>query len=209
MTKQIVIRITGDSGDGVQLVGEQLTITAALAGRDVRTLPDFPAEIRAPAGTLAGVSGFQLAMSEKAIFTAGETVDVLVALNPAALLNAIQYLKQGGLLILNEDSMQAKDWEKAGASASKLDELSEHFQVIKFPLITQTVKTIKHLKLTHAQGKKTKNFYVLGLILWLFDFPLDYCLSAIDQKFRDKPTTAEANVLALQLLNQIRGPRCK
>ena len=103
-TDAIVIRLTGDSGDGIQLVGEQLTITAALTGRDVRTLPDFPAEIRAPAGTVAGVSGFQLAMAEQTIFTAGETLDVLVALNPAALKNSLEYLNPGGLLIINEDS---------------------------------------------------------------------------------------------------------
>src|SRR3990167_11520817 len=112
----LVIRLTGDSGDGVQLVGEQLTISAALAGKNVRTLPDFPAEIRAPAGTVAGVSGFQLAIAQEAIFTAGEALDVLVALNPAALKNALQYLNQGGLLIINADSMQAKDWEKAGCN---------------------------------------------------------------------------------------------
>jgi 2-oxoglutarate ferredoxin oxidoreductase subunit alpha len=103
MYETIVVRITGDSGDGVQLVGEQLTITAALSGRDVRTLPDFPAEIRAPAGTLAGVSGFQLAMSDHAIFTAGERLDVLVALNPAALKHSIDQLALGGLLLLNEE----------------------------------------------------------------------------------------------------------
>lgn len=125
-TDAIVIRITGDSGDGVQLVGEQLTISAALTGRDVRTLPDFPAEIRAPAGTVAGVSGFQLAMAEHAIFTAGESLDVLVALNPAALKNSLQHLNQGGLLIINEDSYQEKDWQKARMDKSFLDNYVEH-----------------------------------------------------------------------------------
>ena len=125
-TDEIVIRFTGDSGDGVQIVGEQLTITAALTGRDVRTMPDFPAEIRAPAGTVAGVSGFQLAMSEHAIFTAGESLDVLVALNPAALKNSLEYLNQGGLLIVNEDSLQAKDWEKAGCTPTLLADAAEH-----------------------------------------------------------------------------------
>ena len=108
MSESIVIRITGDSGDGVQLVGEQLTLTAALAGREVRTLPDFPAEIRAPAGTLGGVSGFQLAMADHAIFTAGETLHILVALNPAALKNALSYLAPGGLLLLNEEGFTEK-----------------------------------------------------------------------------------------------------
>jgi 2-oxoglutarate ferredoxin oxidoreductase subunit alpha len=197
MTDAIVIRFTGDSGDGVQLVGEQLTITAALTGRDVRTLPDFPAEIRAPAGTVAGVSGFQLAMSEEAIFTAGEALDVLVALNPAALKNSLQYLNQGGLLIVNEDSMQAKDWEKAGCSPDMLNDATEHYHVVSLPLITNTVLALETLGITHAQAKKAKNFYVLGLVLWLFDLPTDSCLAFIAKKFKNNPAIAQANELTL------------
>ena len=159
ITDPIVIRITGDSGDGVQLVGEQLTITAALTGRDVRTLPDFPAEIRAPAGTVAGVSGFQLAMSAHAIFTAGESLDVLVALNPAALKNSLPYLRQDGLLILNADSMTAKDWEKSGCDPTMLTDASSQYQIISLPLITYTQKALEDLSVTHAQAKKSKNFY--------------------------------------------------
>lgn len=193
MNDTIVIRITGDSGDGVQLVGEQLTITAALTGRDVRTLPDFPAEIRAPAGTVAGVSGFQLAMANKAIFTAGESLDVLVALNPAALKNSLQYLNQGGLLIVNEDNMQPKDWEKAGYSADELTKVAEHYQIISLPLITNTLDALQTLELSHAQAKKGKNFYVLGLVLWLFDLPTDHCLTFIANKFKHSPLMAKAN----------------
>lgn len=194
----VVIRITGDSGDGVQLVGEQLTITAALTGRDVRTLPDFPAEIRAPAGTVAGVSGFQLAMAEHAIFTAGETLDVLVALNPAALKNALQYLRPGGLLIINEDSMQARDWEKAGCSPNILTDAAEHYDVLSLPLITQTLAALSELDMNHAQAKKSKNFYVLGLVLWLFDLSLDSSLAFIAKKFKARPMIAKANELTLQ-----------
>ncbi len=197
MTDAIVIRLTGDSGDGVQLLGEQLTITAALTGRDVRTLPDFPAEIRAPAGTVAGVSGFQLAMAEEAIFTAGETLDVLVALNPAALKNSLQYLKQGGLLVINEDSMQAKDWEKAGCGHEILTEAAEHYQVLSLTLITNTLLAVDALDITHAQAKKAKNFYVLGLVLWLFDLPTEPCLAFIAKKFKNKPSIAKANELTL------------
>lgn len=174
-TDVIVIRITGDSGDGVQLVGEQLTLSAALTGRDVRTLPDFPAEIRAPAGTISGVSGFQLAMAEHAIFTAGESLDVLVALNPAALKNSLQYLNQGGLLIINEDSYQVKDWQKAGIDKSFLDNCSGNYQIISFPLITQTLQAVNSLELTKPQATKAKNFYILGLVLWLFDLPTAVC----------------------------------
>lgn len=193
MTDAIVIRLTGDSGDGVQLVGEQLTITAALTGRDVRTLPDFPAEIRAPAGTVAGVSGFQLAMAEEAIFTAGETLDVLVALNPAALKNSLQYLNQGGLLIINEDSMQAKDWEKAGCNPDLLVDAAEHYHLVSLPLITNTLLAVEALGMNHAQAKKAKNFYVLGMVLWLFDLPTDNCVAFIAKKFKSKPLIATAN----------------
>lgn len=197
MTDVIVIRITGDSGDGVQLVGEQLTITAALTGRDVRTLPDFPAEIRAPAGTVAGVSGFQLAMAEQALFTAGESLDVLVALNPAALKNSLQHLNQGGLLVINEDSFQAKDWQKAGLDRSFLDNSAEQYQVLSFPLITQTMLAVASLDLTKPQASKTKNFYILGLVLWLFDLPTATCQAFIAKKFKANPLVAQANELTL------------
>ncbi len=194
---EIVIRFTGDSGDGVQLVGEQLTITAALTGRDVRTLPDFPAEIRAPAGTVAGVSGFQLAMSEQAIFTAGESLDVLVTMNPAALKNSLEYLNQGGLLIVNEDSMQPKDWEKAGCDPTILDNAQDHHQIVSVPLVTNTLRALEELDLTHAQAKKSKNFYVLGLVLWLFDLPTENCMTFIEKKFKRKSVLIEANRRAL------------
>ncbi len=197
MTDAVVIRITGDSGDGVQLVGEQLTITAALTGRDVRTLPDFPAEIRAPAGTVGGVSGFQLAMAEHAIFTAGEELDVLVALNPAALKNSLQYLKQGGLLIINEDSMQTRDWEKGMCSPDILTNAADLYHIVSFPLITQTLKAVEGLDLNHAQSRRSKNFYVLGLVLWLFDLPTDGPLAFITKKFKDYPMMAKANELTL------------
>jgi len=196
-TEEIVIRFTGDSGDGVQLVGEQLTITAALTGRDVRTLPDFPAEIRAPAGTVAGVSGFQLAMSEKALFTAGERLDILVAMNPAALKNSLEFLDEGGLLLINEDNMQAKDWEKAGCTPQLLEDGAQHHQVLAIPLVTNTLRALEGIDTTHAQAKKSKNFYVLGIVLWLFDLSTDYCLEFIDKKFKSKPLMAEANRLAL------------
>lgn len=193
----IVIRLTGDSGDGVQLLGEQLTITAALTGRDVRTLPDFPAEIRAPTGTVAGVSGFQLAMSEAPIFTAGESLNVLVALNPAALKNSLQYLQPGGLLIINEDSFQDKDWQKAGLSPDFLTSVVEHYQRISLPLISLTLGAVESIDINHAQAKKAKNFYILGLVLWLFDLPLDNCLSFIQKKFKTNAAMAKANELTL------------
>lgn len=196
-TEAIVIRIAGDSGDGVQLVGEQLTISAAITGRDVRTLPDFPAEIRAPAGTVAGVSGFQLAMSDESIFTAGETLDVLVALNPAALKHSIEYLKPGGLLIINEESYQAKDWHKAGLNPEYLDECKEQHQLLSFPLVTQTLQAVAEFDLTKPQATKTKNFYILGLVLWLFDLTTSTCEEFIARKFKKNPVIGKANYAAL------------
>jgi 2-oxoglutarate ferredoxin oxidoreductase subunit alpha len=193
----IVIRFTGDSGDGVQLVGEQLTITAALAGRDVRTLPDFPAEIRAPLGTVAGVSGFQLAMADHVLFTAGEALDVLVALNPAALKQALPYLSHGGLLILNDDSMSAKDWEKAGCTPELLTEVAEFYHILRIPLIKNTVAALSGLALTQPQAKKAKNFYVLGVVMWLFDLPLDHTLAFIEKKFQRAPLVLDGNKRAL------------
>lgn len=193
----IVIRLTGDSGDGVQLLGEQLTITAALSGRDVRTLPDYPAEIRAPAGTIAGVSGFQIAMAPHAIFTAGESLDVLVALNPAALKHSLEYLKPGGLLIINEDSFTEKDWQRAGVSSNLLVEAAEQAQIIALPLITQTLEAVKEAEISHAQAKKSKNFYVLGIVFWLFDLTTDNCVEYIQKKFKTSPLLARANSLAL------------
>lgn len=193
----IVIRLTGDSGDGVQLLGEQLTITAALSGRDVRTLPDYPAEIRAPAGTIAGVSGFQLAMAPHAIFTAGETLDVLVALNPAALKHSLEYLKPSGLLIINEDSFTEKDWLRAGLSSTLLTEAAEQAQIIALPLITQTLEAVKETDISHAQAKKSKNFYVLGIVFWLFDLSTDHCVEYIQKKFKNSPLLVQANVSAL------------
>lgn len=193
----IVIRIAGDSGDGVQLVGEQLTITAALQGREVQTLPDFPAEIRAPAGTVAGVSGFQLAMSDRAIFTAGETVDVLVALNPAALKQSLPYLRQDGILLLNADSLQDKDWEKAYYDSNILSDIQSLYQVLSIPIIQLTLQAIEGLGVSQSEGKKAKNCYVLGLILWLFELPTTDCLRFFQDKFKDNPLLQQANTRAL------------
>lgn len=195
--ESIVIRIAGDSGDGVQLVGEQLTISAALQGRDVRTLPDFPAEIRAPAGTVGGVSGFQLAMADEVIFTAGEALDVLVALNPAALKQSIQYLQQDGILLLNADSLQDKDWEKAHSDSNLLADWQSLYQVFLIPIIQLTLKAIEGLGLSASEGKKAKNCYVLGLVLWLFDLPTKDCETFLEKKFKNKPLLQQANIRAL------------
>lgn len=194
----IVIRIAGDSGDGVQLVGEQLTITAALQGKAVQTLPDFPAEIRAPAGTVAGVSGFQLAMADCAIFTAGETLDVLVALNPAALKQSLSYLRQDGILLLNADSLQDKDWEKAHSDSQLLDDAQSRYQVLMVPIIQYTLQAIAGLDISQSEGKKAKNCYILGLVLWLFDLETKECIHFLEKKFQQNSNLQQANIRALQ-----------
>lgn len=193
----IVIRITGDSGDGIQLVGEQLTISVALSGKDVRTLPDFPAEIRAPQGTVSGVSSFQLAIAESAIFTAGDAIDVLVALNPAAIKNSIDYLKLGGLLIVNEDSLTDKDWDRAALTSDFLDDCKKKYQVIVLPIIKNTLAAVENVEISHADSKKTKNFYILGVITWLFDLNIENCRHFINKKFLHKPLFCSANNKAL------------
>lgn len=193
----IVIRIAGDSGDGVQLIGERLTITAALHGREVQSMPDFPAEIRAPAGTVAGVSGFQLAMADQAIFTAGETLDVLVALNPAALKQSLQYLNQDGILILNADSLQEKDWQKAGYDPLLFAEQQSLYQVLSIPIIQLTLQATQGLDLSPSDAKKAKNCYVLGLVLWLFELPTLDCLNFFKKKFKEQDLLQQANERAL------------
>lgn len=195
--KTIVIRISGDSGDGVQLVGEQLTVTAALSGSDVRTQPDFPAEIRAPIGTIGGVSGFQLAISEQKLFTAGESLNVLVALNPAALNKSLSFLEQGGLLIINEDNINAKDFDKAKLDKNILDDLKEHYQLLIIPVISNTLKAVEEFKISNTQAKKSKNFYILGIVLWLFDLNPDNCIKFIQNKFKNNHDVLKANEKAL------------
>nr|WP_241480338.1 2-oxoacid:acceptor oxidoreductase subunit alpha [Legionella norrlandica] len=136
-------------------------------------------------------------MAERAIFTAGESLDVLVALNPAALKNSLQYLNQGGLLIINEDSFQEKDWQKAGVEKNFLDGCKEHYHIVSFPLITQTLEAVASVELTKPQAMKAKNFYILGLVLWLFDLPTETCQSFIAKKFKANPSIAKANELTL------------
>lgn len=199
LTKQIIIRVTGDSGDGIQLLGEQLTISAAISGKEVRTLPDFPAEIRAPLGSVAGVSAFQLAIADEHIFTAGEEIDVLVAMNPAALKKSIQYLRHNSLLLINADSFQqSKDLQKVGLNDDYLQEINNQYQVLSVPIIQNTLNALKDSSLSHSEAKKTKNFYVLGIILWLFDLDPQDCLAFIDKKFANKPEFAFANSQSLK-----------
>lgn len=188
------VRLAGDSGDGMQLSGAQLTSTSALAGNDVATFPDFPAEIRAPRGTRAGVSGFQIQFASEEIFTPGDGLDTLVVMNPAALVTNIQDLKAGGLLIVNSDSFAEKDLKLAKLKTNPLDgPLVSKYRLIKVPMNDLTKKAVEELGLSTKIADRCKNFFAMGLVFWLYGRSLDPTLRFIDDKFKKTPDIQEAN----------------
>ena len=194
-----VIRFSGDSGDGMQLTGAQFTNTAALVGNDLVTFPDFPAEIRAPAGTTYGVSGFQLNFSSRNIYTPGDRPDVLIAMNPAALKVNIEDLKLGGILIVNQDAFTAGNLAKAGYDNDPLEsgEL-EHYRLFCIDITTQVEATLKGSGLSFKEIQRAKNFWTLGLLYYLYGRPLEPTLAFIERKFTQHPTIAEGNRAALK-----------
>ena len=196
----VAIRFCGDSGDGMQLAGTQFTDTSAIVGNDISTLPDFPAEIRAPAGTLPGVSGFQIHFSSTDIFTPGDALDALVAMNPAALKTNVKSLKAGGLLIVNEDAFGPTDLRKAGYEKNPLDDNSlSHWRVIKVPINKLTAGAAKETGLGAKEIDRCKNMFALGMVYWLYGRPLEPTLKFFEQKFGKKaPAVALANSLALK-----------
>jgi 2-oxoglutarate ferredoxin oxidoreductase subunit alpha len=195
----VTVRFAGDSGDGMQLAGTQFTDTSALVGNDISTLPDFPAEIRAPAGTLAGVSGFQVHFSSDDIFTPGDSLNALVAMNPAALKTNLKSLKGEGILIVNEDAFTQKDLNKAGYSTNPLEDGTlQHYRLIKVPINKLTATAAKDTGLGAKDIDRCKNMFALGLVYWLYDRPLGPTIEHIKQKFGKKPQISEANQLALK-----------
>jgi 2-oxoglutarate ferredoxin oxidoreductase subunit alpha len=196
---QVAVRFAGDSGDGMQLVGGQFTATSAVFGNDIATFPDYPAEIRAPMGTLAGVSGFQINFSSRDIYTPGDRVDVLVAMNPAALKVCLRDLIDGGIILVNTDEFTESNLEKAQYKENPLetDEL-KRYTVYKVPITQQTLEAVKETGLGPKDAARCKNFYALGVLYWLFDRPLETTLSWINGKFAKIPAVARANTLALQ-----------
>ena len=195
----VVVRFCGDSGDGMQLAGTQFTNVSAIAGNDISTLPDYPAEIRAPAGTLAGVSGFQICFSSQDIHTPGDAVDTLVAMNPAALKTNLQDLIRKGILIVNVDSFRKSDLEKAGYEQNPLEDGSlNEYQVVKVPLTTLNRNLMDGLGLSVREADRSKNFFALGLVYWLYNRPMEPTLNWIRQKFGKRPKVAEANTRALK-----------
>jgi len=195
----VVIRFAGDSGDGMQLTGMQFTTESALAGNDIGTLPDFPAEIRAPAGTLAGVSGFQLNFSSLDIYTPGDNPDVLVVMNPAALKVNVGDLKIGGLLLADRDGFDEGNLKKAGYSANPLEDGSlSKYQVITVDMTGMTLRTLEDLKLSNKVASRCKNFFALGLCSWLYSRPIDPTIKWIQDKFKKTPELVEANARVLK-----------
>jgi 2-oxoglutarate ferredoxin oxidoreductase subunit alpha len=197
---QVTILFSGDSGDGMQLTGSQLTTTSAVLGNDVSTLPDYPSEIRAPAGSVAGVSGFQLHFSRQEIHTPGDNPDVLVAMNPAALKTNLPRLQPDGVLIVDRDAFSSRNLAKAGYEENPLDdpELGARYQLHPVPVTTLTLNALDGLDLKRTVKTRCKNFFTLGLVYWLYERPLAQSLEWIDRKFSRMPQVAEANRLALQ-----------
>jgi 2-oxoglutarate ferredoxin oxidoreductase subunit alpha len=196
---RVTIRFAGDSGDGMQLTGTQFTRTAAAFGNDISTFPDYPAEIRAPAGSLPGVSGFQLSFSSSEIHTPGDAPDVLVAMNPAALKANLGELPAGGALIVNEDAFTTQNLNKVGYAANPLTDGSlKQWNVFSVPISTLNTRALEGLGLTNKQVDLTKNFFALGLMFWLYERDMAATIAWIDDKFGKRPEIGEGNKRALK-----------
>jgi len=194
-----VIRFAGDSGDGMQVTGNQFTNTVALYGNDIATFPDYPAEIRAPAGTVPGVSGFQLHFSSNEVYTPGDAVDVLIAMNPAALKVNVADLRANGILIVNSDAFKEGDLRKAQVASNPLEDHSlDKFRVFPVELERLTRLSLEHLGLDAKSMDRCKNFFALGMCYWLYNRSMEPTVRWIEDKFKNKPLLVEANKLALK-----------
>ncbi len=183
----VTVRFAGDSGDGMQLAGTQFTDTSAAIGNDISTLPDFPAEIRAPAGTLAGVSGYQIHFASTEIFTPGDEVDALVAMNPAALKTNLSSVRDGGIIIVDEDSFAAIDLRKAGYANNPLDDGSlSRYRLVRVPIDKLNAAATKESGLGTKESNRCKNMFALGVVYWLYGRPLDLDPRAHRRQVRQK-----------------------
>ncbi len=195
---EVTVRFAGDSGDGMQLTGSQFSDTTAVLGNDLSTLPDYPAEIRAPLGTIYGVSGFQLHFGSMDVHTPGDIADVLVAMNPAAIKKNLPELKKGGIIIANTDAFDAKNLKLAKYETNPLEDGSlDGFEVYPVPITSMTIKALADTKLSLKDISRCKNFYALGLMYWLFNRPVDQTVEWIKNKFKNKPEYIDANNKAL------------
>jgi 2-oxoglutarate ferredoxin oxidoreductase subunit alpha len=197
--ERAVIRFAGDSGDGMQITGGQFTNTVALYGNDLATLPDFPAEIRAPAGTLPGVSGFQVHFSSNDVYTPGDSVDALIAMNPAALKMNLEDLKPNGILIVNLDDFGETDLRKAQMAVNPLEDHSlDGYRLFSVELTKLTRAALKELGLDYKSVDRCKNFFALGMCYWLYNRSMETTLGWIERKFKSKPALVNANRMAMQ-----------
>jgi 2-oxoglutarate ferredoxin oxidoreductase subunit alpha len=198
--ERVIVRFAGDSGDGMQLAGSRFTDATALLGNDLATLPDFPAEIRAPAGTLHGVSAFQIHFASRDILTPGDHPNVLVAMNPAALKTNLQAVEAGGTVIVNEDAFTESNLRKAGYDSSPLDDGTlGGYQLIRVPMTSITVRATEGIDdITSRDASRSKNFFALGLVSWMYGRPTDVTADWIEKKFGDNPSVRDANLSAFR-----------
>ena len=197
--EEATIRFAGDSGDGMQLTGGQFTNATAIVGNDLSTLPDFPAQIRSPAGSLAGVSGFQIHFSSKDIHTPGDILDVLVAMNPAALKTNLKDLKPRGMLIVNTNAFTETNLKKAGYEKNPLnEELSRKYQIISVEISRLTQLALEGTNLPGKIVDRSKNLFALGLMYWLYTRPMEQTIEWLKKKFSSKPEILEANLKVLK-----------
>jgi 2-oxoglutarate/2-oxoacid ferredoxin oxidoreductase subunit alpha len=195
----VVIHFAGDSGDGMQLTGSQFTTSSAIAGNDLNTFPDFPAEIRAPAGTTYGVSGFQIHFGSRKIYTPGDVSDVLVAMNPAALRVNMKHLREGGTIIVNNQGFTSKNLKLARYESNPLEDNSlSNYQVHRVDISKLTANALEDLNLGSKIVERCKNFFALGLMYWMYNRPVEPTLNWIKEKFKSKPELVEANTRALK-----------
>jgi 2-oxoglutarate ferredoxin oxidoreductase subunit alpha len=197
--EEVVIRFSGDSGDGMQLTGSLFSDTAALYGNDLTTFPDYPAEIRAPQGTVGGVSGYQVHLGHSEIFTPGDDADVLVAMNPAAIKANIKWTKQGGTIIYDKDNFTEKNILKAGYISDPIaEEKLENYNIIAVPISSMVKEALKDFGLDPKSVLRTKNMFALGMVYWLFNRKLKYTEQYFEKKFSKRPEIARANMIALR-----------
>ncbi|MFH1196318.1 MAG: 2-oxoacid:acceptor oxidoreductase subunit alpha [bacterium] len=198
VVEEVTVRFAGDSGDGMQITGSQFTDTTATLGSDISTLPDFPAEIRAPAGSLAGVSGFQLHFSSTDIQTPGDSPDVLIAMNPAALKVNMKDLKPNASIIVNSNAFDTKNLRLAQYNSNPLEDGSlAGYNVVPVPLTQLTMKALEESSLSLKEKEKCKNFFALGIMYWLYNRPIEHSLNWLKTKFKNKPEVLEANTIVL------------
>jgi 2-oxoglutarate ferredoxin oxidoreductase subunit alpha len=196
---RVVIRFAGDSGDGMQLTGSRFTSETAVLGNDLSTLPDFPAEIRAPAGSLPGVSGFQIHFSDHDILTPGDAPNVLVAMNPAALKTNVRDLPKGGMLIVNTDAFTERNLQKAGYASNPLEDGSlDEYHVHEVALTSLTLEALKDIDVSKREAERSKNMFALGLMSWLYDRPTEGTIAFLERKFAANPPILEANLKAFK-----------